>query len=169
MKTETKSSNSQESKPGITVVVVTYCRPRFLDSVLVQLNNQTLLPHTVIVVDNDANRSAQSVVDNSHLQYKNIRVSYVPNDVNSLSLGRNLGVSLVETEFTCLLDDDVVIPSSYLERVLRKMRDLPDAVGIQGFLNLGDRSKIKNFISLCPIERSSIATFINRSTPLSQE
>lgn len=180
MKTETKSSNNQESKPGITVVVVTYCRPRFLDSVLVQLNNQTLLPNTIIVVDNDSNRSAQKVVDNSNLQSKNIRISYVPNDVNSLSLGRNLGVSLVETEFTCLLDDDVVIPSSYLENVLRKMRELPDAIGIQGFLNLGDRSKIKNFISFliggfylsdrtCRV-RWSISTsypkFSNSETPL---
>jgi GT2 family glycosyltransferase len=148
MKKQVKSSKNLELKTGITVVVVTYCRPNFLNSILGQLNNQTILPAKIIVVDNDVNRSAKNVVNHSRVTSKKIEITYVPNVINSLSIGRNLGVSLVETEFTCLLDDDVVVPNNYLERVILSINDLKDAIGIQGILDLGERSKIKNFMAL---------------------
>ena len=138
---------NQQVEPGITVVVVTYCRPKFLESILGQINDQTLHPVCIVVVDNDSNRSAKDVLTQSEVISKKIPVIYVPNDVNSLSIGRNLGVSHVKSEFTCLLDDDVVIPVDYLERVFESISHLPDAVGVQGILNLGDRTKLKNFIA----------------------
>jgi GT2 family glycosyltransferase len=139
--------NKQVVEPGITVVIVTYCRPKFLESILGQINNQTLLPVCIVVVDNDSNKSAKDVLTQSKVLSTPIPVIYVPNNVNSLSIGRNLGVSHVKTEFTCLLDDDVVIPMNYLEQVFESMNQLPNAVGVQGILNLGGRAKLKNIIA----------------------
>ena len=136
-----------ELNPGITVIIVTYRRPELVDKVLAQLINQTQLPVTIIVVDNDLNRSAESVVEQFKLEKKIISVVYVPNHKNSLTVGRNIGVLQSRTEFTCLLDDDVVIPEDYLLRSLTIIQKLPDAAGIQAMLNLEDRNRFKNFVS----------------------
>ena len=141
------TSSKEQLKPGITVVIVTYCRPKFLKSILEQINNQTKPPVKIIVVDNDVNRSAKNVADQFNYSHNELQIQYITNEINSLSIGRNLGVSLVETQFTCLLDDDVIIPSNYLEQVFIYINSLSDAIGVQGILNLGDRSKIKNFIA----------------------
>lgn len=139
--------SKKQLKPGITVVIVTYRRPKFLESILMQLKNQTKPPLEVIVVDNDINRSGKIVVEQCNFSFEVLQIKYIPNDVNSLAVGRNLGVSLVETKFTCLLDDDVVIPNNYLEQVFLRINDLPNAVGVQGILNLGDRSKFGNVLA----------------------
>jgi GT2 family glycosyltransferase len=136
-----------ELNPGITVIIVTYRRPELVNKVLAQLINQTELPVRIIVVDNDLHRSAESVINRFNLETKIVPVIYVANHENSLTVGRNIGVSHSRTKFTCLLDDDVVIPEDYLLRSLTIIEKLPDAAGIQGMLNLEDRNSFKNFVS----------------------
>jgi len=142
-----RAIKSNQLKPGVTVVIVTYCRPKLLHAVLMQLYKQTELPTTIIVVDNDLNKSAKSVVDRFNFETKKFQVIYLSNNVNSLTVGRNLGVSQVSTNFTCLLDDDVVIPKNYLQRSTATMEKFPDAIGVQGMLIFERRSKFKNLIS----------------------
>jgi len=131
----------------ISVVIVTFKRPHLLHKLILMLDNQDLPPKTVIVVDNDPKLSAKESVDSAIPRKSKLNVKYVSNHINSLPVGRNIGVNLVETEFTCLLDDDVRIQSDYLKIAQETMLKHSEAVGLQGLIKFEKRSYFKNFVA----------------------
>jgi glycosyltransferase involved in cell wall biosynthesis len=106
---------------GVTVVIVTYRRPNFLARIMKQLEKQTVKPLEMIIIDNDPLESSKLVVEKFKLTTTIINVRYFQNQVNSLTRGRNLGVSHVKTEYTCLLDDDIEIEVDFLSKLLENI------------------------------------------------
>lgn len=131
----------------ITVVIVTYKRPQLLKNLLENLAAQELHPNKIYIIDNDDEGSAKTVVENTCSKYPGIPIEYQKNKTNSLTVGRNLGVAQVQTEFTCLLDDDVEIDSKYLMQSHSSLTELPNAVGVQGIIRSLNKSCIKNLIA----------------------
>ena len=131
----------------ISVVIVTYKRSHLLHGVIQMLDNQDLPPKTVIVVDNDPNFSAKESVLSAKPTRSKMKIKYVSNHINSLPIGRNMGVTLVETEFTCLLDDDVRIQSDYLKIAQEAMLKHSEVIGLQGLIKFDKRSDFKNFVA----------------------
>jgi GT2 family glycosyltransferase len=134
-------------EPGVTIVIVTFRRPLLLDSLVSQLNSQTEKPSKIIIVDNDLNESAKNIVENCNSESDRIPVLYMSNKFNSLTTGRNLGVSKVQTEYTCLLDDDVVLSIDYLKRMKMLFQTTQGALGMQGMLEIAPRSSLRNLLS----------------------
>ena len=129
---------------GISVVIVTYKRTSLLSSLLDQLVKQSEIPLAIIVVDNDPDQGAKGVLRSIASRHSEINFKYVSNLTNSLTKGRNLGASYVETEFICLLDDDISIDSYFLQSTSKFLRSLPKAIGVQGMLQLQTRTRLQN-------------------------
>lgn len=97
-----------ESQVLISVCVATYKRAGLLKSLLMSLEKQKLAQNIsveIIVVDNDAERSAEKVVsnfnDSAHFKFK-----YFVQPVQNISITRNMCVSNSSGIFICFIDDD---------------------------------------------------------------
>jgi GT2 family glycosyltransferase len=113
------------------VVIVTYKRPGDLFEVLTNLSEQTLKPSVVNIVDNDLEGSAKKIVELFQLE-RGMRLNYLINSTNSLTQGRNLGISIVSSPFVGLLDDDIIIPADYFEKSVNFLQANSDVAGVQG-------------------------------------
>jgi glycosyltransferase involved in cell wall biosynthesis len=116
-------------KPDVTVVIPTTNRST-LARALVSVQNQSFRRFQVVVVDDSID---QSVNMNKHITLKT-------GGLAGVSHSRNLGMSIVESEFIALLDDDDEWHHNYLESQLSNFRRLDIDFGITGAL-LGGRKR----------------------------
>lgn len=129
----------------VSAVVVTYRRPHDLKRCLYMLLQQTLPLLELIVVDNGAEYGdeARHVCETVA---GNIPVHYIVSPSNGLPAARNLGVSHCGGDYVALIDDDVRIATDYLAAICRVFDQYPDAVGVQGYIDPGQRPRLREFL-----------------------
>jgi glycosyltransferase involved in cell wall biosynthesis len=109
----------------IAVIVITYRRPQGLQRLLVELakqkyRNGQIAPHvTAIVVDNDKEPTASSVVQEFVAKY-DIPVNYIHETRQGIPVARNTGLAAVpeEFDFFCFIDDDEWPSENWLDSLL---------------------------------------------------
>lgn len=95
-------------KQHITVCVCTYQRPNLLKHLLEDLRDQeteSLFTHSILVVDNDRRRSAESVIM-EFVASPTIRVEYYVECAQSIALARNKAIEHASGDFIAFIDDD---------------------------------------------------------------
>ncbi len=129
----------------VSAVVVTYRRPHDLKLCLDMLLQQTLPLLEVFVVDNGAiyGDEARHVCETAA---GNIPIHYIVSPSNCLPAARNRGVSHCRGDYVVLIDDDVRIASDYLATICRVFDQYPDAVGVQGYIDPGERPRFREFL-----------------------
>jgi len=131
----------------VSVIIPTRNRPEELSTLLTCLSEQTVRPREIIVIDDsDDSKTEQLVRENAgELRIKRITLSYARNEnEKSLTIARNLGVSLAKFEIIMFLDDDVELYNNYLEEVLKVYARNPAAVGVQGYFKTGRNNSLSN-------------------------
>ena len=92
----------------ICVCVCTYKRPRLLKRLLEELRGQEtggLFTYSVVVVDNDQSRSAQSVVE-EFAASSIIPIKYCTEPRQNIAMARNIAVENARGNFIAFIDDD---------------------------------------------------------------
>ncbi|OZI70860.1 glycosyltransferase family 2 protein [Bordetella genomosp. 12] len=109
------------SAPAISVCIATYRRLPLLDALLSDLAAQTLLPLQVVVVDNDAEGSARTVVapHQARLQGLGVRLDYAIQPQKNISLTRNMTVDLAQGQWLAMIDDDERAPAQWLALLMQ--------------------------------------------------
>jgi len=130
---------------SISAVVVTYRRPYELKHCLDMLLQQTLPLLELIVVDNGAEYGddARHVCK---ILAGTIPVRYIVSSSNCLPAARNLGVSHCKGDYVALIDDDVRIATDYLTTICSVFDQYPDAVGVQGYIDPGQRPLLREYL-----------------------
>lgn len=144
-------------KPNVAVVLPTCNRPKSVQSILDNLNNQTLKPSLVIVVDS----SDSDEIGNEVKKWSNVK--YIHSKLKSAAYQRNLGMrEIVERhrycEYISFVDDDIRIANSYLESLSSRLEKNDSIVGISGVAESENRfgksrdhsDWIKHRIRICP-------------------
>lgn len=114
---------------SITCVIVTYNRKQLLSKALQSINNQTLIPDNVIVVDNASTDNTESFIkekfnfDNKHWFY--IR------STNNLggSAGFALGIAKamdIGSQWISISDDDAIFNVNYFSALKTAMEEYPE-------------------------------------------
>jgi len=104
-----------------------------LDSIL----KQTVKPLEVIIVDDTPSDDIKTVYEAKKDSFKKsgIDLKYIRNPKErSLTIARNIGVSLARGEIVLFLDSDTVIMPDYIENILQVFRMFPNALGVQGHI-----------------------------------
>jgi succinoglycan biosynthesis protein ExoM len=117
---ETKSS----SNIRCSVCVSTYQRPHLLEKLLVSLKNQVIpdgVELEVIVVDNDAHRSAEAIFQKFQSS-RTIHLSYYNQPLKNISITRNLGVEKASGEYILFIDDDEVASPKWMYYLFKAMK-----------------------------------------------
>lgn len=111
-----KLENNFLQNDHIVVCICTYNRFDMLSKLLYELNKQItddLFTYSVVVVDNDANRSAENVVENivNKVEYS---ISYCHEPVQNIALARNKTIENATGDFLAFIDDDEFPPDNWL-------------------------------------------------------
>jgi succinoglycan biosynthesis protein ExoM len=95
------------ARPQIDICIATYKRPRFLATLLDSLVAQETrgqFTFRIVVIDNDARRSAEAVVRKAAAEVEDIIYDVEPKQ--SISLARNRGFARATGEYIATIDDD---------------------------------------------------------------
>jgi succinoglycan biosynthesis protein ExoM len=90
------------------VCICTYKRPHLLKRLLYELSRQEtngLFTYSIIVADNDASRSAESIITSFSAESR-ISVTYCVEPEQSISLARNKAIEHATGNFVAFIDDD---------------------------------------------------------------
>lgn len=103
------SMKQSEKLPDISVCIITYKRPARLAILLESLAHQELPPGVafeVVIVDNDAKASGQSVANTFKKAHPAVEVIYDIEPFQGIPLARNRSVRLSRGNFMAFIDDD---------------------------------------------------------------
>jgi GT2 family glycosyltransferase len=109
-------------KKTISVIVVTYNRPRDVRDTIDSLLNQSVKPFEIIVIDNGSNPPL-------NMEFRSANVKSIRFDQEvGLSKARNYGISTAKGEHVAFIDDDAVADKHWLEEFQKGM-DEADILG----------------------------------------
>jgi succinoglycan biosynthesis protein ExoM len=100
--------SSKMTRSHISVCICTYKRPHLLKRLLAELARQDtggLFTYSIIIADNDSQRSAQSVVQ-AFASTVTIPIAYCVEPQQNIALARNKAVENSTGDFVAFLDDD---------------------------------------------------------------
>lgn len=124
----------------LAVIICTKNRSADLDITLNSIFFQTLMPDTLLIVD-DSNNDATEKITEKYSSYLRTNVMYLHSQpMNSgLPAARNFGIKNVpdNTDIIVFLDDDVSLDPPYLEAIQKSFISSPDVVGVGGFIHEG--------------------------------
>ncbi|RKR10956.1 GT2 family glycosyltransferase [Flavobacterium sp. 90] len=115
-----------------SLIVCTYLRPDSLTALLQSVQNQSLYPDEILIVDGSTDDRTKNALNQFH--FKNINYFLVSDENRGLTKQRNFGVSKVasDSEIVCFLDDDTVLEEDYFSEILQTFHTNPDVIGVGG-------------------------------------
>lgn len=125
----------------ISLIICTYMRPKPLLQLLQSVQEQTLYPDEILIVDGSTNQETE-VLFQEH-QFRNLHYFAVPPENRGLTKQRNYGIERVgssrdlshnEIEIVCFLDDDTVLENDYFEQIVKTYQVYPEALGVGGYI-----------------------------------
>lgn len=99
-------------KSRLTLTIVTRKRPEKLSRCLESITKQSLIPNTVLVIDNDSKASSQKVCS---LFKKRLPIKYVVEKKQGIPQARNKALNLCKTTLLAFIDDDCVADKKWVE------------------------------------------------------
>ena len=125
----------------IAVIICTKNRANDLKITLDSLFYQTLLPNSLIIVDDSNDDVTENTIGYNSLQSQVCDIRYYrPSPSNSgLPAARNYGIRQVEEKMDLLvfLDDDVTLEKHYLESIHELFLSDPEVSGVGGYIISG--------------------------------
>nr|WP_315230789.1 glycosyltransferase [uncultured Flavobacterium sp.] len=118
-----------------SLIICTYLRPKPLLQLLQSIQEQTLYPDEILIIDGSTNEATQVILEQNHFQ--NLHYFMVPEEHRGLTKQRNFGIARVSTEIeiVCFLDDDTVLSTDYFEQLLYTYQKYSDALGVGGYIH----------------------------------
>jgi GT2 family glycosyltransferase len=109
-------------------------RSKPLLQLLQSVQNQTVYPNEILIIDSSLNNETEVVLKES--SFENLSYFLVSNQDRGLTRQRNFGISKVGTaiEIVCFLDDDTVLENNYFEEILKSYSQFPNALGVGGYI-----------------------------------
>lgn len=116
---------------NFSVIVATANRAEELKLFLKSLSAQTLLPTELIIIDGSDTNKTEIMLKNMHLKFSKL---IYKRSRKSLTLQRNIGIDISKGEVVFFFDDDVVLDSEYIEKVIEiyENEELDNVGGVQG-------------------------------------
>jgi GT2 family glycosyltransferase len=107
-------------------------RPNPLLTLLKSVQEQTLYPNEILIIDGSTNDETKAILESN--KFQNLQYFKVPLEHRGLTKQRNFGVSNVskDTDIICFLDDDTVLEPTYFEEIINAFQSDNNIVGVGG-------------------------------------
>ena len=131
----------------IDVLIPTIARKDYLLNVFNNLAAQTYLPQNVIIIEQNPDDNSQSNLDFiSNQKWPFIVKHHFTHQAGACN-ARNIGLSLIESEFTFMADDDIVFENNLLEKAIQTFQN----TGNEVFL-VACHSKSQTIVPQLPVQ-----------------
>lgn len=122
----------------ICLVIVTWNRLEILRDTLTRIEKQTLLPYTIIVVDNGSTDGTIDFLKTLSASSEKIQSIFLPDNPGfgaGLAAGMKKGLQIDSFDYFWLMDDDSKPESNTLEILVSNIENSPfDLLGLKGYL-----------------------------------
>lgn len=117
-----------------SLIICTYMRPQPLLRLLQSVQEQTVYPDEILIIDGSTNNETEIILKEN--QFKNLYYFSAPPEHRGLTKQRNFGIERVgnEIEIVCFLDDDTVLENDYFAQLLNVYTIYPEALGVGGYI-----------------------------------
>jgi GT2 family glycosyltransferase len=117
-----------------SLIICTYMRPESLFQLLQSVQEQSLYPDEILIIDGSTNNVTEVVLQEN--LFDNLIYFLVSDDNRGLTKQRNFGICKVNSssEIVCFLDDDIVLEKDYFEQLLKTYQIYPEALGVGGYI-----------------------------------
>jgi GT2 family glycosyltransferase len=122
-----RSAARAGSLPLTTAVVSTWNKRDDVRANLDGLRSQTLPFAEIVVVDNASSDGTAKMIA---AEYPEVRLIVMPHSAYGACETFNIGFSTSQTEYTAILDDDIVMPPDWLEKSTRRLHREPPTTAI---------------------------------------
>lgn len=116
----------------ISVIIPTYNRPDDLKATVRSILKQSMLPKEIIIVDSAMNTHTEVIIKNFKSIESRVSFQYISNQIDSLTVARNIGSEAANSDILLFLDDDVALEETYIEEILKVYNQYPDCLIVQG-------------------------------------
>ncbi|WP_372744864.1 glycosyltransferase family 2 protein [Lutibacter sp.] len=145
-----------------SLIICTYQRPVAIIKLLDTIQQQTLYPNEIIVVDGSLDDKTQNALTLKN--YENVSYFKASEMDRGLTKQRNFGISKVNSsiDIICFLDDDTIPEPSYFEALIATYQLKPKALGVGGYITnevKWQTSPIQNGFSLDGFYRKESTRF----------
>src|SRR5690349_15571064 len=114
----------------LSLILITRARPAILERILQCAANALPQDAEVVVVDGDARRSAEPVVNDARSRHGARAPRYLAS-APGITLQRNVGIDAARGDVIVFVDDDCTFAPGFFEALLDPYRD-PSVVGVTG-------------------------------------
>lgn len=118
-----------------TLIICTYMRPEPLRKLLNSVQQQTVYPNEVVIVDGSRDANTKAMLEQR--QFPKLKYFQVSDSDRGLTRQRNYGIGKADpdSEIICFLDDDTILETIYFEEILRTYTVFPEALGVGGYIS----------------------------------
>ncbi|EAP88553.1 glycosyltransferase family 2 protein [Croceibacter atlanticus] len=170
VKKEVFAQQQQQQQQQLDVIIPTIGRASYLYDVLKDLSNQTILPETVIIVEQNPKENASTELD--YIKTKSWQFKIIHQFIHETGAcnARNIALQLVKSSWVFMADDDIRIASNFIEKALIDLNVHSNTAMTFSCLKEGETEQIKNLIqwnafgSGCSIVESDIAKKVGFDT-----
>ena len=116
------------------LIICTYMRPQALLTLLKSVNEQSLYPDDILIIDGSTNNDTKTILEEN--PFKNLRYYKVDDSQRGLTKQRNFGINQVgdAIDVVCFLDDDIVLEPDYFKQLLSTYITYPNALAVGGYI-----------------------------------
>jgi GT2 family glycosyltransferase len=117
-----------------SLIICTYMRPEPLLQLLQSVQEQSVYPNEILIIDGSTNVETGIVLKEN--RFEELKYFMVPAEFRGLTKQRNYGIERVrnDMEIVCFLDDDTVLEKDYFEQILKAYKIYPEALGVGGYI-----------------------------------
>lgn len=101
-------------KKSISVIIPVYNAEKLIDKCVKSINDQTLQPSEVILINDGSTDNTLSVLYEIKNNYENMNIVIIDKSNGGASSARNAGIDRVSSEFLTFIDADDYIASDYI-------------------------------------------------------
>jgi glycosyltransferase involved in cell wall biosynthesis len=100
---------------SVSVIIPTLNRYKYLINVLQQLNNQSVLPEEVIIIDQTPVKDRLTI---NKEEFHNLLIKFIFLDKSGQCIARNKGIEIAKGKYLLFCDDDNELSEDFIERHL---------------------------------------------------
>lgn len=118
-----------------SLIICTYMRPEPLLKLLQSVQEQSLYPDEILIIDGSVDLRTENVLRRN--DFKNLKYFLISDENRGLTKQRNFGIYNVDknNHIVCFLDDDIILEPEYFKNLINTYSLFPKALGVGGYIS----------------------------------
>jgi glycosyltransferase involved in cell wall biosynthesis len=133
---------SKSLASNITAIIPCYNDGQYIMEALQSIYNQTLLPETIIIIDDGSKAPTKKILN----AINNSQVQIIYQENKGVSAARNRAIAMAQTEYIVNLDADDYYESTFFEKAVAVLQKDQEVVAVSSYHRIFQKTKTVEII-----------------------